>query len=42
MVEKQLENGDWEITWKQIGFHGTYKDLSEGRAAVMEKFRGGK
>lgn len=42
MKEKLLSTGEWEITWEQIGFCGTYENLEEGRKEVMKKFRGGK
>lgn len=42
MLEKQLPNGEWEITFKQIGFYGKFKSLEEGRTEVMKRFGGAK
>lgn len=42
MREILLETGEWEITFKQIGFYGKFKSLEEGRAEVIKKFGGAK
>lgn len=42
MLEKQLENGEWHIICKQIGFDQTFKSLEEGRTELSKKFGGAK
>lgn len=41
MLEKQLENGNWQIICNQIGFNQTFETLEEGRKELMKKFKGG-